>query len=204
MTFIIILIAVVAGFAVGSILAETLFVYQEKDISGQWEFIPLPDGQRPERFIISEKRSPNAHILDSEGQVLNHPCFLTSASWIKGAAGYNHHGSCDFSFNWGGAVGNAEITNLPGNVVDKLYCSHTGAGGGDACLYVILENDEIWRWSKPIAGFNDEFFQKMEAIAFGGIIGRLVCGILGTVAVILVLRKIRRYASASQEDKTNH
>jgi len=191
-SFSIALVALIVGFLVGNKSAEALFVPPNNETPGTWESVPLPDGQQPDSFVIPEKQSPAAHIVVKSGLTMHNACYsdLEHASWIVGEAGYNHHGSCDLGGpSWAGMAEMAEATGAPGEVTQRLYCCHTTGGGeGDACLYVILENGQVWRWRKPLHGELLVELQKALSMFLWGAVGAIGGGVLGILTSILVLR----------------
>jgi hypothetical protein len=166
----------------------SLVVVREPSVP-QWKQVPLPDEQQPDHFLAT--RAPVARVVSDQGRSFTQPCFGSDdVDWDEIPAeqevAYNHHGSCSINGDWATRDSLGEIPEPPGAVVEQAYCAHTMAGGmGDVCLYVILDNGELWCWRKRTAGMEgvDELADTLSRL-FYSVLG----GLLGLLVFLLSLR----------------
>lgn len=178
-----------AAIALGSILVGcsigyglSLVVVRRPSVP-QWRQVPLPDEQQPDHFLAT--RAPVARVVSDQGRSFIQACFGgDDVDWAEMPAeeeiAYNHHGSCSINGDWATRDSLGEVPEPPGVVVELTRCSHMATGGmGDVCLYVILDNGELWGWRKRttrMEGANelDYILSRLFYSVLGGLLGLLV------------------------------
>jgi hypothetical protein len=73
----------------------------------------------------------------------------------------------------------SDVPEPPGVVVEQAFCAHTATGGmGNVCLYVILDDGELWCWRKRTSGMEevnelDYTLSRLFYSVLGGLLGLL-------------------------------
>jgi len=167
-------VVVLAFACVGLLIGYGVGHHRRLGGSTPWESDPLPDGQRP----VTLRAGPftDVYVESEQGRLFVQTCTLTPEEW-RTASEWVSDGSNMPLCGQHSDLSDMRIQAPPGPVKAQLDCQIHLEYTAVSCRYVILENEELWRWHFVGPGLQGALEGIVSTAAFciaGGVLGLLL------------------------------